>query len=353
MNARLLFQTFPFVILLFALLALPAEISGQNPQLSLADLLVGLKSKKVPLNDRNKILAEAVQQRGITFSLTPEIEKELSATGADNSLIGTIKAKSPVSPPRPAPEPVKPAATPTPPDFVFYKSRAEVAAGKGDFTGALADYGKALELKPDSAPTFVSRGQTYFSMKSFGLSVADFNKAVDLNPKDSMTYFNRGAAQEKLGEKKKAMVDYQKAVELEPTNESAKISLKRLQDEEAKLVAKVEPVPPPKAPEPVEIAPEFVDLGTVTGANAVRMVRPVYPQLAQRSNIEGRVVVAIEVDEIGNVTKAKATSGHQMLRMAAEAAAQRSKFKPGAFDGRPNKAKAVVIYNFSLQATRE
>src|SRR5690348_816466 len=64
--------------------------AGQAVQLSLADILIALRSKKVTMPERNKILTEAVLQRGITFSLTPEIEKELEATGADKDLIDSI-----------------------------------------------------------------------------------------------------------------------------------------------------------------------------------------------------------------------------------------------------------------------
>src|SRR5215813_1770035 len=65
-----------------------------NAQLSLADILIALRSKKVTLPERNKILTDAVLSRGITFSLTPEIEKELEATGADKDLVDSIRKKS-------------------------------------------------------------------------------------------------------------------------------------------------------------------------------------------------------------------------------------------------------------------
>jgi TonB family protein len=334
-----------------------AGTRAQSPQLSLADLLIGLRSKKVSLEERNRILAEAVRQRGITFSLTGEIEKELSTTGADKDLIGAIRQKE--APVKKVEEEAKtvpaPVATPTPPDFSYYKSRADVSALKGDYTGALADYSKSLELKPDNAVVLFSRGQTYFNLKSYDLSVADFNKVVELNPKDSMAFMNRGMTYEKLGDSKQAMADYQKAVDLDAANESAKASLKRLQQEEqAKLAAKSQPAPvsaPVTVPEPVK-APEFIRVGSLSNADAVRMVPPVYPQFAQKAQVEGRVTVELTLDENGEVIEAKATSGPQILRTAAEDAAARSKFKPALFDGKPIKAKGAITYNFSLKPTR-
>src|SRR5687767_5162758 len=96
---------------------------AQQPQLSLADLLIGLRSKKVTVEERNTILASAVRQRGITFALTPEIEKELIVTGAWRILLDAVREKSVVAAAaKPTPTPT-PAPTPPPPDFNFYKTR--------------------------------------------------------------------------------------------------------------------------------------------------------------------------------------------------------------------------------------
>jgi len=339
------------------MLTVAAGLFAQTPQLSLADLLIGLRSKKATLEERNKILAEAVKQRGITFALTGEIEKELSTTGADRELITAIRQKD-APPPKKSAEVAKtaepqPVATPTPPDFAFYKSRADVSALKGDFTSAVADYSKSLELKPDNTVVLFSRGQTYFNLKTYDLSVNDFSKVVEANPKDSMAFMNRGMSFEKLGNADKAMADYQKAVDLDGTNESAKSALKRMQDEQIRLAAaKSQPAAPPVVvPEPPK-APDFISLGALSTANAVKMVMPVYSMVAQKSNIEGRVTVDVTIDESGEVVEAKATSGHSLLRSSAEDAAARSKFKPAMFNGKPVKGKGTIVYNFSLRQGR-
>src|SRR5687768_1971760 len=74
-------------------LILGSSVHAQSPQLSLADLLIGLRSKKASLPERNMILTEAVRQRGVTFAMTPEIEKELETTGASPSLVDAIRQK--------------------------------------------------------------------------------------------------------------------------------------------------------------------------------------------------------------------------------------------------------------------
>src|SRR3954470_8147867 len=67
---------------------------GQGRQLSLADILIALRSKKAEIDEKNRILADAVKERGITFALTPEIEKELDSTGARMDLIAAIRSKA-------------------------------------------------------------------------------------------------------------------------------------------------------------------------------------------------------------------------------------------------------------------
>ena len=98
--------------------------------------------------------------------------------------------------------------------------------------------------------------------------------------------------------------------------------------------------------------PEKMNLGNLSAANAVKMVTPVYAAIAQKTNVEGKVVVEVELDEKGDVVSATAVSGHQLLRAAAEEAARRSKFKPAMFGTTAVKAFGSITYNFSLRPTK-
>ncbi len=343
-------RVFRLVQMMFAAMFITFAISvpAQQPQLTLADILIGLRSKKVTIEERNTILAAAVRERGITFGLTPEIEKELAATGASRVLLDAVKEKSPA--PAPAATPVP---TPTP-DFVFFKTRADASLGKGEYALALSDYDKAVTLKPDNAVAFLNRGRTHYSLKDFPKASADFNKAIELDPKDAKAYYSRGLLHESLGELDKALADYQRAADLDPSNEAAKAMVKKINDQLQAKAAEKLPVPEPAKPEPVPVkAPESMNLGALTAANAVRMIKPVFPPTAQRSNIEGKVTVEVSLDVEGNVVSAKAVSGHQFLRGAAEDAAKRSKFRPAMFNGQPIKATGSITYNFTLRPTSE
>jgi TonB family protein len=354
---------FSFFLLTFSILSLTVATQtaqAQQVPLSLADILIGLRSKKVILYERNRLLTDAVRQRGITFALTPEIEKELVSTGADKELIEAIRQKNPVAKttpmplPKPLPTPVAtpvpiPVATPTPtpvptPDFAFYRKRADENVGKGEYALAVNDYSKAIELNPKEVSVYLNRGLAHYNQKNYDLAAADYDKAIELNPKDSMLYFNRGNSYEKLGNLQKAAVDYQKAFELDAANEAAKLSLQRLRTEESKVLPKT------NAPEKTTVseaskAPPSVELGALID-RAVRLVKPVYPPNAQKMNIEGQVTIQVSLDEEGNVVSAKATAGPPLLRSVCEDAARKSKFKPATVGNQPVKATGFISYNF-------
>ena len=345
---------------LFALAAIVVAIvattaHAQAPsQLSLADILIGLRSKKVELPDRNKILTEAVLSRGITFALTPEIEKELESTGADSGLVNAIRKKNLIvktSATTNPPVEQKPVATPVQ-DFAFFMKRAESGVVKGDMDAALVDFGKAIELKPDSFDAYFERGMAYMNKKATELAVTDLSKAVELNPNSAAAWATRGDAFEKKGDAAKAKADYQKAVALDANVEPAKTNLSKIVAEELRLAkeaedARIAAETKRLAEAAKKVAPEFVDLGQIYPTLATKMVMPVYPSTALRAGIEGKVKVEVSIDEEGNVTSAKAVEGHSFLKGAAEEAARRTKFKPAQFDGKPIKSKGYFVYNFS------
>ena len=63
-------------------------------------------------------------------------------------------------------------------------------------------------------------------------------------------------------------------------------------------------------------------------AELVYMVKPVYPAEAKQKGIEGTVRIDAIVSEKGEVTKATALSGSELLREAALAAVRQWRYKP-------------------------
>ncbi|MCO6509888.1 MAG: TonB family protein [Aridibacter famidurans] len=88
-----------------------------------------------------------------------------------------------------------------------------------------------------------------------------------------------------------------------------------------------------------------VNIGTIN-SRAVSLPLPSYPSSARQVRAAGRVAVAVTLDRDGNVVSATATSGHPLLRGAAEDAALRSRFRPVSVNGRTVPARGTILYNF-------
>ncbi len=87
---------------LLSMWQLTINVSAQA-ELTLAMILTGLQTKgKTPetstLAARNVYITKRVQTYGVTFRLTPEIERELRVAGATNALIAAIRANGPSQP---------------------------------------------------------------------------------------------------------------------------------------------------------------------------------------------------------------------------------------------------------------
>ncbi len=91
--------------------------------------------------------------------------------------------------------------------------------------------------------------------------------------------------------------------------------------------------------------PKTINGGVING-KALTLPKPEYPSAAQAVRASGAVNVQVTIDENGSVISASATSGHPLLRQAAEQAALQSTFKPTLLSGQPVKVTGVIIYNF-------
>lgn len=359
---RLKIITFFLLTPLFLALTLfsqnaPAQ---QQAQLSLVDIITVLRSKKATPAEKNQLLTDGVRQRGITFALNADLEKELRTAGADDALVAAIREKSPVvkvsATPQPKVEPL-PVSTPKPPDYTFYQNRANANFVMGEYDAAIADYNKAIELNAKEPTIYFSRGLAHFNNKSFTPAIADFGKVIELDPDEAMAYFKRGSALEKVGNFEKALTDYQKAVELDPDNEPAKTALQKLQTALPKPapittntadVQKKEPVPqnnPVNAVAETSKPNEPANFGALNRF-ATRLAMPVYPAIERQRSTEGLVTVEITLDEEGKVVFAKAVSGPKGLRQSAEDAVRKSKFKPVIVADKAVKATGFINFNF-------
>ena len=102
---------------------------------------------------------------------------------------------------------------------------------------------------------------------------------------------------------------------------------------------------PPPPPPPPPVVPKRISGGVING-KAVSLPKPAYPAAARAVNAKGSVNVAVVISKDGSVISASATSGHPLLRAAAEAAARRARFRPTLLSGQAVEVSGVIIYNF-------
>src|SRR5262249_1412618 len=88
-------------------------------------------------------------------------------------------------------------------------------AARGDFAGAVADYGLALRLEPDAA-THLRRGQLYLDAGAARLALADFDACLRLDADSAEGHVGRAAANLQAGLFREAIRDAQRARKLAP-----------------------------------------------------------------------------------------------------------------------------------------
>ena len=71
-------------------------------------------------------------------------------------------------------------------------------------------------------------------------------------------------------------------------------------------------------------------------------VAPVYPELAKRMNVTGKVKIEVVITPEGRVKSAHAIGGHPLLIQACQDAVKEWKFMPA-----PEESTQVVEFNFS------
>lgn len=95
-----------------------------------------------------------------------------------------------------------------------YQARGNAQHGLKRYDEAIADYGRALALRPGTASTYFDRGSAHRENGNAVESIADFDRALTLNPNLGLAYFGRAEALANRGERDRAIRDYEKVVAL-------------------------------------------------------------------------------------------------------------------------------------------
>jgi len=91
----------------------------------------------------------------------------------------------------------------------------------GNYTQAVSDYNKAIELDPQLADAYVGRGLSYANQGKFVQAISDYNKAITLEPTFAEAYNNRGIFYLHQGDSIQAISDLTKAIYEDPLDVKA------------------------------------------------------------------------------------------------------------------------------------
>ncbi len=86
----------------------------------------------------------------------------------------------------------------------------------GDYTGAIADYTKVIQLEPNDVVAYYNRGVVKDKLGQHFAAIADYDTAIRLKPDYAGAYNNRGIVKDILGQYTAAIADYDTAIRLKP-----------------------------------------------------------------------------------------------------------------------------------------
>jgi TonB family protein len=80
----------------------------------------------------------------------------------------------------------------------------------------------------------------------------------------------------------------------------------------------------------------------------LKSVKGSYTPAARAARASGVVVVSVLIDERGEISEAKAVSGHELLKLPALRAARQCLFAPALRYGVPVKMRMPLSFSFSI-----
>jgi tetratricopeptide (TPR) repeat protein len=103
------------------------------------------------------------------------------------------------------------------PDFAeAYFSRGNAQYALQQFQAAVESYDKAIELKPLFADARFSRGNALHALGQYGAAMESYDRALELNPGHAEAHNNRGGSRCALRQYAAALEDYDRAILLKP-----------------------------------------------------------------------------------------------------------------------------------------
>jgi len=112
-----------------------------------------------------------------------------------------------------------------------YSNRGIIYAANGQYTRALKDHDKAVEVAPDMGEAYINRGNVYYHTRQYEKALTDYNKAIELNAAPAATsWYNKALTLIRLNRKKEARAALEQALVTAPDSQKIKRRLSDLSD---------------------------------------------------------------------------------------------------------------------------
>lgn len=98
--------------------------------------------------------------------------------------------------------------------YIAYYGRGNYRQSQKDFSGAMIDFNKAINIYPDFALALNNRGAVKLYLNDLNGALIDLNRSIILNPKDKWAYYNRALVYLSKNIPQLACIDLNKAVKL-------------------------------------------------------------------------------------------------------------------------------------------
>lgn len=95
-----------------------------------------------------------------------------------------------------------------------YNNRGIANRELGSFAEAIADYGEAIRLNPQFAPTYFNRGLAFARLGQYERAIEDFDRTLSFNPVHGGAYHSRGLARCALGDADGTSADWVRVMEI-------------------------------------------------------------------------------------------------------------------------------------------
>lgn len=99
-----------------------------------------------------------------------------------------------------------------------YFLRGNIKDSFDDRHGAMKDYNVALEKNPKFADAFFARGNVKMKLQDYYGAISDYSSAIAINENYIEAYFNRGRAKQYLQAYEDAINDCSKIIQIHPKN---------------------------------------------------------------------------------------------------------------------------------------